>query len=53
VAFFALVIAANMTPAHGFSILELLIPLIVFWIFSVVPMSLALKEWRLKPHRQT
>ena len=28
VAFFALVIAANMSPAHGFSITELMIPLV-------------------------
>lgn len=38
VLFFALVIAANSSPAHGFSIGELLIPIPIFVVFTCVPL---------------
>jgi hypothetical protein len=37
VAFFILVLFVNVSPAHGFSIGELLIPVPVFAVFSVIP----------------
>lgn len=44
--FFGMVILANMNPGHGFSIGELSIPLVVFSVFTVVPLSMAIQEWR-------
>jgi len=40
-AFFLLVIVSNVTPSHGFSVFELLIPLPVFGMFSVLPFLIA------------
>jgi hypothetical protein len=44
--FFALVIASNMSPSHGFSIAELLVPVPVFALFSVWPFVVALRLHR-------
>ena len=43
VAFFALVLYENLSPAHGFSIRELPIPLTVLFLVTVVPLFVA---WR-------
>ena len=45
--FFLLVIAVGMSSAHGFSIGELLLPLIVFSVYTVIPLSIGVKDWRL------
>jgi hypothetical protein len=37
---------AGMSSAHGFSIDELLFPIIVFCIYTVVPLSIGVKDWR-------
>jgi hypothetical protein len=42
VAFFILVVVVNMSPAHGFSVGELLIPVPVFVVFSIIPVIWAL-----------
>jgi hypothetical protein len=45
--FFSLVIVwANLSPAHGFSVGELLFPLIIMVAFSVVPLVLAFRTRR-------
>lgn len=44
--FGALVIAANLSPAHGFSVRELLVPFLVFVFFSAGPLLVALPLWR-------
>ena len=44
--FFLMVIGAGMSSAHGFSIGELLIPIIVFGVYTAVPLSIGLKDWR-------
>lgn len=45
VAFFAMVVIARMSPAHGFSVAELTLPVPVFIMFTVLPFLLA---WRLR-----
>jgi hypothetical protein len=45
-AFFTMVALANLSPSHGFSIGELFIPLIVFAVYTVVPLSFGIQEWR-------
>lgn len=45
-AFFAMVMFSNLNSNHGFSIGELFIPVAVFAIYTVVPVSLGIKEWR-------
>ena|SRR2546421_1484023 len=42
--FFALVVWGNLSPAHGFSIGELIVPIIVFVLFSAVPLLLTLRK---------
>ena len=42
----ALIIAANISPSHGFSVRELLIPVVVFSAFSAGPLIVALPLWR-------
>jgi hypothetical protein len=44
VLFFVMIVCANMSPAHGFSVGELMIPVPVFIIFSVVPLAMAAKS---------
>lgn len=44
--FFVVVVLANQSPAHGFSIGELFLPVLVSGVFSVVPLLLALRKWR-------
>ena len=39
--FFLAIVWANLSPAHGFSVGELLLPVIVMMAFSVVPLILA------------
>ncbi len=41
VIFFVLIIWANLTPAHGFSVSELIFPALVTIVFSIVPLRLA------------
>lgn len=48
-AFSALVIAANMSPSHGFSPLELVLPFAVFTVASGAPLLVALPLWRSPP----
>ena len=45
-AFAALIIAANISPSHGFSVRELVIPLVIFTAFSAGPLIVALPLWR-------
>jgi hypothetical protein len=45
-AFGALIVAANLSPSHGFSVRELLISLVVFVAFSAGPLIVALPLWR-------
>jgi hypothetical protein len=42
VLFVLAIVWANLSPAHGFSIGELLVPLIVMLVFSAVPMGIAI-----------
>ena len=44
--FFITVAVVNMSPAHGFSVAELTIPVPVFVLFSVVPAIGAYRLWR-------
>ena len=44
--FFVVVVLANMSPAHGFSVRELTLPVPVFLLFSVVPAVVAYRTWR-------
>jgi hypothetical protein len=46
VAFSALVIAVNLSSAHGFSPLELIVPIAVFTVASAGPLLVALPLWR-------
>jgi hypothetical protein len=41
--FFLAIVWANLSPAHGFSVGELLFPVIVMLVFSVVPLFLAFR----------
>jgi len=43
VLFFGIVVAANMSAAHGFSIAELAVPLLIFGAFTLVPFILSLR----------
>jgi hypothetical protein len=45
-AFFTMVALANLSSGHGFSIGELFIPLMVFAVYTVVPVSMGIQEWR-------
>jgi len=42
--FFLMVIITGMSSAHGFSIGELLLPLIVFSLYTVIPLSIGVKD---------
>ena len=44
--FFVMVLLANLRPAHGFSVGELLFPIIITILFSIIPLILALRMWR-------
>ena len=47
--FTLLIAAANMSPAHGFSTGELLFPILVMVIFSIIPLGLAVwLAWKLR-----
>ena len=43
-AFFGMVILANLGPGHGFSIGELFFPFAVFTIYTIVPLSIAIQD---------
>ena len=45
-AFFGMVILANLSQGHGFSIGELFFPLVVFSIYTIAPLYIALQDWR-------
>jgi hypothetical protein len=49
-AFAALIVAANLTPAHGFSVGELITPLAVFAVASAGPLLVALPLWLAPDH---
>lgn len=44
--FFVVIALANLSPAHGFSIGELFIPVLVTMLFSLVPLIVAFRIWR-------
>ena len=44
--FFLMVIVEGISSGHGFLIGELLIPMIVFGIYTAVPLSIGLQDWR-------
>lgn len=44
--FFGMVIVMNLSAGHGFSISELLFPLVIFSIYTLVPLSIAIQDWR-------
>lgn len=44
--FFGLVFLVNMSPAHGFSRRELVLPVIVFLAFTVAPLLAAIRLYR-------
>ena len=48
VLFVVAIVWANLSPAHGFSIGELLVPLMVMLVFSAVPLGLAIWAQRSK-----
>jgi hypothetical protein len=41
IVFFVLIIPANLSPAHGFSVRELFFPVLVAVAFSIIPLGLA------------
>ena len=43
---FVLVAVQNMSPAHGFSIGELLVPFPIFIMVSVVPLAIGFHSWK-------
>jgi len=51
--FFILVLSANLSPAHGFSVRELIIPVSVFAVFTSVPLSVAIALLRKAPEPKT
>lgn len=44
--FFVVIALANLNPAHGFSIGELFLPVLVTMLFSILPLILAFRIWR-------
>jgi len=44
--FFVVVVLANLKPAHGFSIGELFLPVVVMILFTILPLILAVLLWR-------
>lgn len=49
--FFFLVLWANISPSHGFSVAELSIPVLVFVVCTVVPWTWAAMLFRSRAHR--
>jgi hypothetical protein len=49
-AFAALIVAANLSPSHGFSVRELIVPLAAFTVASAGPLLVALPLWRAPDH---
>ena len=47
--FFVVIALANLSPAHGFSTGELVFPVLVTVLFSIVPLTLAFRIWRRHP----
>jgi hypothetical protein len=41
-----MVALASLSPGHGFSIGELLIPITVFAAYTIIPVSFGIQEWR-------
>ena len=41
--FFVLILLANLSPAHGFSVGELFVPIVVMMFFTIVPLILAFR----------
>jgi hypothetical protein len=50
IAFSALVVAVNLSPSHGFSPRELIVPFAVFTVASAGPLLVALPLWRAPDH---
>jgi hypothetical protein len=46
IVFFFAIVRSNLSPVHGFSIGELVFPVIVMLVFSLVPLVLAFRIWR-------
>jgi hypothetical protein len=46
VVFFVAIVIANLSPAHGFSVGELFLPLLVMIAFSIIPFALAFRKRR-------
>ena len=44
--FFVVIVLANLSPAHGFSVGELFFPVLVMILFTIVPVILAFRIWR-------
>ena len=44
--FFVVVVLANLSPVHGFSVGELLVPVLVMIFFTVVPLMAAVRIWQ-------
>lgn len=44
--FFVVIVFANLSPAHGFSVGELFFPVLTMILFSVVPLLIAVRIWR-------
>jgi hypothetical protein len=50
IVFFVVIVLANLRPAHGFSVGELFVPIIVVVAFSIVPLVLAFRARRQPPN---
>ena len=44
--FFVVIVLANLSPAHGFSVGELTCPVLAMMVFSIIPVTLAFRMWR-------
>ena len=51
VLFFGVVLAANLSFTHGSSITELIIPVPIFVVFSLIPLVCAIRLSRLERHK--
>ncbi len=48
--FFVAIVLANLSPAHGFSVGELFLPILVMIAFSIIPLTLAFRTRRQPPN---
>ncbi len=46
IVFFGVILIANVSPVHGFSVGEMIWPLMVFIGFSAIPLYLGIRAWR-------